>query len=161
MHINSLNSIIMGKYICSRLLQHFNLMETIMPVVNDAKERPDILGFHLKCSGRFSRKDRAVHKHIRLQKKPLNTFKGRLEYYVEKIFLKNSVVTIKLWLAKKVFVGTIKFHLAEYFCGFSLVDSSLYRKRFYIRYRKKLQKRREKLYKFYKKQKKKQIKKKD
>jgi hypothetical protein len=50
MHINSLNSIIMGKYICSRLLQHFNLMETIMPVVNDAKERPDILGFHLKCS---------------------------------------------------------------------------------------------------------------
>jgi hypothetical protein len=95
-----------------------------------------------------------------LQKKPLNTFKGRLEYYVEKIFLKNSVVTIKLWLAKKVFVGTIKFHLAEYFCGFSLVDSSLYRKRFYRLYRKKLQKRREKLYKFYRKQRKKQIKKK-
>jgi len=141
MHINSLNSIIMGKYICSRLLQHFNLMETIIPVINDAKERPDVLGFHLKCSGRFSRKDRAVHKHVRLQKKPLNTFKGRLEYFVERIFLKNSVVTIKLWLAKKAFVGIIKFHLSEYFSGFSLVDSSLYRKMYIQRYNIKLKKR--------------------
>jgi len=88
MHIHSLNASIMGKYICSRLLQHFELMESISPVIKDAAERPDILGFHLTCSGRFSRKDRATHRHIRLGKKPLNTFKGRLEYYVEKVFFK-------------------------------------------------------------------------
>jgi len=136
MHIHSLNASIMGKYICSRLLQHFELMESISPVIKDAAERPDILGFHLTCSGRFSRKDRATHRHIRLGKKPLNTFKGRLEYYVEKVFLKNSVVSIKLWLAKKAFVGLGVFHLHEYFSGFSLTNLSLYRKRF-IRWRRK------------------------
>lgn len=126
MHLFTLNVNIMGKYICSRLIQHFNLNETIFPVINDAKERDDIIGFHLTCSGRFSRKDKAIHKNVRLLKKSMNTFKGRLEYFSENVVLKNSVVGIKIWLAKKASVYSSKYLLLTFFSGFSLYKKIAY-----------------------------------
>lgn len=60
-----------------------------------------ILGFKMSFKGRFTRKQRASSIWFHQGKVPLNTVKGIVDYAFFTIPLKNSAVSIKLWLYKK------------------------------------------------------------
>jgi hypothetical protein len=59
-----------------------------------------ILGYKMSFKGRFTRKQRASSVWFHQGFVPLNTFKGYIDYSFFTIPLKNSAVSIKLWLYK-------------------------------------------------------------
>lgn len=58
------------------------------------------LGFKIKCSGRFSRKQRASAYWFLLGSVPLNTVTAHIDYGTYTVFLANSAITIKVWFIK-------------------------------------------------------------
>jgi len=56
----------------------------------------NFLGFKIKCSGRFSRKQRASSYWFLLGSVPLNSTNAYIEYATHTVFLANSSVTIKV-----------------------------------------------------------------
>ena len=59
-----------------------------------------ILGYKMSFSGRFTRKQRASSIWFHQGFVPLNTIKGYIDYAFYTIPLKNSAISIKLWLYK-------------------------------------------------------------
>jgi len=59
-----------------------------------------ILGYKMSFKGRFTRKQRASSVWFHQGFVPLNTVKGCVDYSFFTIPLKNSAVSIKLWLYK-------------------------------------------------------------
>lgn len=59
-----------------------------------------ILGYKMSFRGRFTRKQRASSVWFHQGFVPLNTIKGHIDYSFFTIPLKNSAVSIKLWLYK-------------------------------------------------------------
>lgn len=57
-----------------------------------------LMGFKLHCLGRFSRKQRASNTWFREARIPLNTLKSDIDFAFFTVPLKNSAVTIKIWL---------------------------------------------------------------
>ena len=60
-----------------------------------------LIGFKIHCLGRFSRKQRASSTWFREIKVPLNTLSANIDYGFFTVPLKNSAVTVKVWLYKK------------------------------------------------------------
>ena len=58
------------------------------------------MGFKMVLKGRFSRKQRASKITLIKGKVPLNTFKMRVGYSFAHITLKNSAISLKLYLYK-------------------------------------------------------------
>jgi hypothetical protein len=59
-----------------------------------------LLGFKFHCLGRFSRKERASSEWFIQGKVPLNTLKAHIDYGFWTVPLKNSSISIKVWLYK-------------------------------------------------------------
>ena len=60
-----------------------------------------LIGFKFHCSGRFSRKQRASSLWFREKKIPLNTMTANIEYGFHTVPIRNSAVSIKIWLYKQ------------------------------------------------------------
>jgi ribosomal protein S3 len=56
------------------------------------------LGFKIKCSGRFSRKQRASSYWFSLGSVPLNSVTATIDYSMYTVPLANSAITIKVWI---------------------------------------------------------------
>jgi Ribosomal protein S3, C-terminal domain len=65
---------------------------------NKAKFISELLGFKLKFSGRFSRKQRASSIVYRVGRVPLNKLSAEIDYGFYSIPLKNSEISVKVWL---------------------------------------------------------------
>jgi hypothetical protein len=68
-----------------------------------------LLGFKIKCSGRFSRRQRAKSVWFSSGAVPLNTFNQKIDYSFFSIPITNSKITIKVWLF------TSKFYINWYY----------------------------------------------
>lgn len=56
------------------------------------------MGFKIKCSGRFTRKDRSA-KIVELYKQvSLNKIKAKINFAFETVILKYSLCSIKIWI---------------------------------------------------------------
>jgi len=58
------------------------------------------MGFKIKCSGRFSRKQRASSSWFSLGSVPLNKVTSLIDYSAHTVFLANSAITVKVWINK-------------------------------------------------------------
>jgi ribosomal protein S3 len=56
-----------------------------------------LIGYKIKLSGRFSRKQRSSSIWFSFGSVPLNTIKSNIEYNAHSIPIKNSLITIKVW----------------------------------------------------------------
>ena len=86
------------RYFIRKLLHGFLVHEIIYPVLKDLKQNRNIQGFRLLCSGRFTRKQRAMIKWNRYKKMPLSTITANIDYSTSSIPLKFGVGAFKLWL---------------------------------------------------------------
>jgi len=69
------------------------------------------MGFKFAFRGRFSRKQRASFIWMHEGKVPLNTLKLFIDYSFLTITLKNSLVSIKIWLYRNVMYTAFKYIL--------------------------------------------------
>ena len=60
----------------------------------------NLIGYKMYLSGRFKRKQRAAYYWFSKGKVPLNTLKAHIDYSYYTIALKNSAITVKIWLYK-------------------------------------------------------------
>jgi len=60
----------------------------------------NFMGFKIKCSGRFSRKQRASSSWFLLGSVPLNKVTSFIDYSAYTVFLSNSAITVKVWINK-------------------------------------------------------------
>jgi hypothetical protein len=87
---------ILTNYICIRLKQHFHIFDILKPIYQHLKKRSNILGFKIKCSGRFTRKDRSA-KIVELYKQvSLNKIKAKINFAFDTVILKYSLCSIKI-----------------------------------------------------------------
>lgn len=89
---------ILTNYICIRLKQNFYIFDILKPISQYLKKRSNILGFKIKCSGRFTRKDRTakiieVYKQVSLTK-----LKAKINFAFDTVILKYSLCSIKIWI---------------------------------------------------------------
>ena len=89
-------------YTFSRLIDFLNINKRKIYLKTRQLHRPSsfILGFKMSFKGRFTRKQRASSIWFHQGLVPLNTIKGHVDYSFFMIPLKNSAVSIKLWLYK-------------------------------------------------------------
>lgn len=89
---------ILTNYICIRLKQQFYIFDILKPIFQHLKKRSNILGFKIKCSGRFTRKDRSA-KILELYKQiSLNKIKANINYTFDTVILKYSLCSITIWI---------------------------------------------------------------
>lgn len=69
--------------------------------LDKSKSFRKLLGFKFHCSGRFSRKQRASSIWFRESKIPLNTINANIEYGFFTVPIRNSAVSIKIWLYRQ------------------------------------------------------------
>jgi len=55
------HSTLVARYIVVKLSKHYNIFETVFPVIKVLKRRSAIFGYKISCSGRFKRKLRATY----------------------------------------------------------------------------------------------------
>jgi ribosomal protein S3 len=67
----------------------------------------NLIGYKMYLSGRFKRKQRAAYYWFSKGKIPLNTIKAYINYAYYTIVLKNSVITVKIWLYKSTNINNI------------------------------------------------------
>jgi hypothetical protein len=82
-----------------KLLRKYSLRFVLNTVVFALQRCPSIQGVNLKCSGRFTRKQRAVSirvNSVTKQNRPSNTFTAFIDYSFRSIKLENSLCGIKL-----------------------------------------------------------------
>lgn len=90
---------LVGLFIVFKLLKKYTIRFVINTVVSALQRCNSIQGINIKCSGRFTRKQRAVNilvKSIEKQNRPLNTFTAFIDYSFRSVKLTNSLCGIKL-----------------------------------------------------------------
>jgi ribosomal protein S3 len=75
------------------------------------KYKSILMGFKFAFRGRFSRKQRASFIWIHEGKVPLNTLNLFIDYSFLTISLKNSAVSIKIWLYRNIMYSAFKYIL--------------------------------------------------
>ena len=85
-----------------KFLEYLNLnrRKHYIKLKNIYKSSSYILGYKMSFKGRFTRKQRASSIWFHQGFVPLNTIKGFIDYSFFTIPLKNSAISIKLWLYK-------------------------------------------------------------
>ena len=85
-----------------KIMEHLNLnrRKYYIRLRNTYKSSSFILGYKMSFKGRFTRKQRASSIWFHQGIVPLNTIKGFIDYSFFTIPLKNSAISVKLWLYK-------------------------------------------------------------
>jgi len=81
---------------------NINKRKQYIKLKNIGKPTSYILGYKMSFKGRFTRKQRASSIWFHQGFVPLNTIKGSIDYSFFTIPLKNSAISIKLWLYKDI-----------------------------------------------------------
>jgi len=89
--------------------KHFNLRNIRQSYI--VKFKSILMGFKFAFRGRFSRKQRASFIWIHEGKVPLNTLNLFIDYSFLTITLKNSIVSIKIWLYRNLMYTAFKYIL--------------------------------------------------
>lgn len=66
-------------------------------------ETKDYKGVRVRCFGRFSRRQRASSCLLLLGKIPINTISANIDYGFYTMPIKNSAISVKVWLNKGTF----------------------------------------------------------
>lgn len=88
------------KYSYDILIKYLNLNKRNIRAKNWRNDIIGLLGFKISCSGRFSRRDRASHISFIKGKVPLNTLKSKIDYGFWSVPIKNSAISVKVWMNK-------------------------------------------------------------
>jgi len=99
-HIASLK--IFHRYVRKCLKFHHTLNQIFYPFINDLIETIGPSGFLVKCSGRFTKRQRASLVKYRIGGVARSTFNSIIDYTVLSIPLKYGVGTIKFWYSIRI-----------------------------------------------------------
>jgi hypothetical protein len=94
---------------CWLKFKNFNLRNIRQQYI--VKYKSILMGFKFAFRGRFSRKQRASFIWIHEGKVPLNTLNLFIDYSFLTITLKNSAISIKIWLYKNIMYSAFKYIL--------------------------------------------------
>jgi hypothetical protein len=97
--VRYMTSEIMLKYMVRRLEQGYFLGSLAKSILKDYMKSN--LGIRFKCSGRFTRVQRAQTYIFKRGRTPLNTFNVKFDYNFKNVRLKYGLCGIKLWLARR------------------------------------------------------------
>jgi len=100
--IENLTPIIFNTYITKHLEYKLTINRVIWPVLNAMRDNriPKISGLFIKFSGRFTRKQRALHRRHIMRKTPFSMIITNLDYNFRKVKLKNSICGIKIYILR-------------------------------------------------------------
>lgn len=90
-----------AKFVTRRLKQRFSLFDTFK-VLRGFLRGPWLSGYLLRCSGRFSKKQRASTYVFRKGCVPISQFNTPVEYYSDLVRLRYGTCCIKVWLNRKI-----------------------------------------------------------
>jgi len=94
---NRITHFLYARFIINRLKQRFSLFESFK-VLKRFLSVPTLRGYLIKCSGRFTKKQRASTYIFRKGSVPVGTFRAALDYHTEIVRLKYGTCCIKIWL---------------------------------------------------------------
>lgn len=103
--LNHFSAFFLGQYIKHRLLLNYpigHIIYNLNKILDFAKKKRIIWGFKILFSGRFTRRDRKIHKWISKGWLSYNTTYCNLDYCLTLATLLNSLCGIKIWLNKKI-----------------------------------------------------------
>jgi ribosomal protein S3 len=95
-----LNPILYSRFVARRLKQRFNLFET-MKVLKNYLKSDESNGYLFKCSGRFTKKQRASIYKFRNGSVPISTFSVPVHYAYDLVRLRYGTCCIKVWISYK------------------------------------------------------------
>jgi len=87
------------RYIKTKLKMRYTLREVLKPLAKRMKKTS--VGFYAKCSGRFTRKERAAKHTYRSGKLPLGSSSVPITYSFGTVALKYGAVGLKIYLCVK------------------------------------------------------------
>jgi hypothetical protein len=94
----TITSYAITKYMVRKLRNRYTLNELIGYIKNVVAK--NVTGLRLKCSGRFTRRQRASVKRVFFGRVSLNTFGYGVDYHCLAVTLKYGVGGIKVWLSR-------------------------------------------------------------
>ena len=86
------------RYIATQLRYHRNLNFIVKLLINKFQRSFIVRGLKIFCTGRFTRKERAMYSWVRHGKVPLNTYSIPLEYFSGHYKSRYGVGGMKIWL---------------------------------------------------------------
>jgi hypothetical protein len=94
-----LSASILSRYITRKLEYQYNLQEVVLPLMKGLEKR--VVGFVAKCSGRFTRVQRASQNVYQVGLAPRSTLSMRFDYGFRATRLKYGVCGVKVILCRK------------------------------------------------------------
>ena len=92
---------LLSRYISIRLEQRVNLGEVVSSLRRLILSLPGVLGYRLDFSGRFTRRQRASFRSIKVGQVPFSTLSASLDYSESFAVLKYGKCGIKVWLNRE------------------------------------------------------------
>ncbi len=117
-----ITSAFLSRYLAIRLKQRYRLMQALGPVLSNLRRNPNINGYRVTASGRFTKKEIATYEWFRFGSVPTSTLNAKLDFAIMPFVLKYSLCCFKVWIHKKYNKFSIK-ELSNYFFKDILSDS--------------------------------------